>query len=445
MSNIYNRRLDYEVLPSGKRVLEYPTKLTAPHYAVVGNTKPNLDFYTNRMLQPLFQTKKPISQSAFTPKQPINAVGLGGRKPVYIDYTVPKSAPRPAVGLSWEPNTIREQRDNVYPDGVPKNASQVAQQNAQYLEKQYAEKEAQRLEGVVKNLVAGEARPLGGREDHPRELEVRRLEKMLEERKYTANPYKNVALSVDDHRKMAEKQANDIKAELAALRRNAKEHRTDIVEAITGGALVKEEVRATAGEKPLGDPTIADTKLGKKNIEEANKIITDIYDKFDKGTTLALGSKAEGRKNRIDLLTALLQSKGMEPKMAEKRAEELYTEKKLTLARAKSVFETIAALETIEPPKTKFELTEEDEKELLIPLREGLYGKSGIIKETDLKKAIDNLNDLDPTDPADEDKIRKFYDKTLGKKADEKIDVKRLYATLQKYLRNYTPKEMVKS
>lgn len=439
MSNIYNRRLDYELLPSGKRVLDYPTKLTAPHYAVVGNTKPNLDFYTNRMLQPLFQTKKPISQSAFTPKQPIHAVGLGGRRPVYIDYTVPKSAPRPAVGLSWEPNTVREQRDNVYPDGVPKNASQVAQQNAQYLEKQYAEKEAQRLEGVVKNMIGGEARPLGGREDHPRELEVRRLEKMLEERKYTANPYKNVALSVDDHRKMAEKQANDIKAELAALRGESGVNRKAIVEAITGGALVKEEVRATAGEIPIGDPTIADTKLGKKNIEDANKIITDIYDKLDRGNTLALGSKAEGKKNRIDLLTALLQSKGMEPTMAQKRAEELYTEKKLVLTRAKSVFETIAALETIELPKTKFQLDEKEELAILTPLEDGPVGKGGVLTETQLQDEIDKLNDLDPTDKGDEGKIKALY-KSLGADPAGK-DIPKLYAALQIYLRNYKPKK----
>lgn len=236
MSNIYNRRLDYEVRvgPKGQtqRVLEYPTKIDAPKYAVVGNMKPNLDFYTNRMIQPLFQTKKPLAQPAFTPKQPIHAVGLGGRKPVYIDYLVPPKKPKQAVGLSWEPNSVREQRDNVYPDGVPKNSSQLAQQNASYLEKQYADKEAQRLEGVIKNLVGGDARPLGAREDHPRELEVRRLEKMLEERKYVSNPYKNIALSVEGHRQMAEREAKAIQAELAQLRADAGNHKDDIVDAL---------------------------------------------------------------------------------------------------------------------------------------------------------------------------------------------------------------------
>ena len=149
MSNIYNRRLDYEVLASGKRVLERPTKPVVPKYAIVGNTAPNLDFQTNRMLQPLFATKKPIPQSPYTPKQPVNASGLGGRTPIYIDYTTTPMATlktKPPKGLLWEPNSIRVTRQNVYPDGVPKNLSQLQQADSQYLEALNQEKKQKQLE-----------------------------------------------------------------------------------------------------------------------------------------------------------------------------------------------------------------------------------------------------------------------------------------------------------
>jgi hypothetical protein len=372
MSNIYNRRLDYEVLPSGKRVLDYPTKISVPNYAVVGNTKPNLDFKTNRMLQPLFQTKKPIAQGPYTPKQPVNAVGLGGRKPYYIDYTIPKSAPRPAMGLSWEPNSVREQRDNVYPDGVPKNASSVSQQNAKYLEEQYADKEAKRLEQVIQGLSAGERRPLGGRIDHPREQQLQRLEKMLEERKYTANPYKNVALSVDDHRKMAEKSANEIRDELAALRRNAKEHRTDIVKAINESSVVSGSV-----EIPLGDPDEAKDPREKKKINEIN----DFISKFPtKGNNYDFGADPM---KRVELMTAILVSNGLDDATAEITALRLLREGQITKIRSKSEWSKIASLSTL-PSKIKeakdFAASKEGKDFAKIgskKLIEEIYGKSG--------------------------------------------------------------------
>ncbi|NBO23201.1 hypothetical protein EBU94_07690, partial [bacterium] len=146
MSNIYNRRLDYEVLASGKRVLERPTKVSVPKYAVVGNTAPNLNFQVNRLLQPLTQTKKPLQQTPFVPKQPVQAAGLGGRAPYYIDYVVPERKSRKAEGLLWEPNTIREMRGNVYPDGLPKNNIPAQSADSQYLEYQNNQKKQKELE-----------------------------------------------------------------------------------------------------------------------------------------------------------------------------------------------------------------------------------------------------------------------------------------------------------
>ena len=46
MSNIYNRRLDYQVDPKGKPFLQMQKTTVYPEYAVVGNTKPNLDYKT---------------------------------------------------------------------------------------------------------------------------------------------------------------------------------------------------------------------------------------------------------------------------------------------------------------------------------------------------------------------------------------------------------------
>lgn len=306
MSNIYNRRLDYEVLPTGKRILQYPTKITTPKYIVVGNTKPNLDYQVNRKLQPIFQTKQPLQQSPFISKQPTHSVGLGGRRPVYIDYIVPPKKPRPAMGLVWEPNSIREQRDNVYPDGLPKNSSHVAQQNSQYLEQQYADKEAKRLEQVIKNIVAGERRPLSSGQ---REAEVQRLEKMLEERKYVSNPYKNIALSVEGHKEMAEREAKAIKAELQALRNSAADHKDDIVEAITGKQSIKKQREALENLPVLPTYEETTTTIKKLSDEEKKVLAKDIqeykddYEEITKNSTKVIQyySQFEGEPAPSDL------------------------------------------------------------------------------------------------------------------------------------------------
>lgn len=220
MSNIYNRRLDYEVFSNKKRVLERPEKTTVPKYAVVGNTQPNLDFQVNRMLQPLFSTKKPIPQSPYTPKQPVNASGLGGRAPIYIDYVIPDrpEAKKPS-GLLWEPNSIRETRLNVWPDGVPKNLNQLQQADSQYLENLNNEKKQKQLQERYDQR--SRAGGHDGSRPHPTpsvEEELKKLDDMLAEAKYGKGPFKNVGLNAEQHRQMAEKQAAEIRKELADLR-----------------------------------------------------------------------------------------------------------------------------------------------------------------------------------------------------------------------------------
>ena len=222
MSNIYNRGLEYQILPSGKRVLQYPTGNTVPQYALVGNLKPNLDWKTNRMIQPLTQTKEPMKEPPFVPKNPVRANNLGGRKPYDIDYIIPPRKPKPSTGLLWEPNTIREMRQNVYPDGLPKNNIPVQSADSSYLEQKNNLVEMKRLEEEIKL-----ARPDRG--------DLKELENQLEERQYKANPYKNVALSVEGHRQMAEREAKAIQDELKQLRRDAGVHKDDIVSTLQTG------------------------------------------------------------------------------------------------------------------------------------------------------------------------------------------------------------------
>jgi hypothetical protein len=236
MSNIYNRRLEYQINPKGKAFLEIPNTTVYPKYAVIGNTKPNLDYRTNRMLQPIFQTKKPIAQGPYIPKEPINAHGLGGKKPVYIDYVTQPLASfktRPPKGLVWEPNSIRETRQNVYPDGVPKNLSQLQQADSQYLENLNNNKKQKQLEAKYE-----ERRKAGGHDGsrpHPTpsvEEELKRLDDMLAETKYGKGPYKNIGLNAEQHRQMAEKEAQNIRKELEDLRKEALVHKNDVVDAI---------------------------------------------------------------------------------------------------------------------------------------------------------------------------------------------------------------------
>ena len=223
MSNIYNRRLDYQVTPTGKPFLQQQKTTVYPEYAVVGNTKPNLDYKTNRILQPLFQTKKPIPQGPFNPKQPIDAHGLGGRKPVYIDYVSQPLASfktRPPKGLLWEPNSIRETRQNVWPDGVPKNLNQLQQADSQYLENLNNEKKQKQLQERYeqRSRVGGH----DGSRPHPTpsvEEELKRLDELLAETKYGKGASKFIGLNAEQHRQMAEKQAEEIKKELADLKK----------------------------------------------------------------------------------------------------------------------------------------------------------------------------------------------------------------------------------
>jgi hypothetical protein len=252
MSNIYNRRLDYQVTPTGKPFLQQQKTTVYPEYAVVGNIKPNLDYKTNRMLQPLFQTKKPIPQGPFNPKQPINANGLGGRVPFYINYVSQPLASfksRPPKGLLWEPNSIRETRLNVYPDGVPKNFSQLQQADSQYLENLNNEKKQKQLEERYEQLSKSGGHD--GSRPHKTasvEEELKRLDEMLAETKYGKGPYKNIGLTAEQHRKMAEKQAQDIRKELEDLRKEALVHKTDVVDAIKSSG--PEEIKLPEMDDP---------------------------------------------------------------------------------------------------------------------------------------------------------------------------------------------------
>ena len=236
---IYTQKLQYEVQPSGKRILEYPSKTVVPKYAVVGNTKPNLDYQTNRMLQPIFQTKQPLQQTPYQPTQPIKSTGLGGRQPISIDYVVVPRKPRPAMGLIWEPNTYREIRQNVYPDGVPKNNLPSQSADSTYLEQLNNERKQRDLEEQLGKFNNG--RPYTGIRPHPtREAELKRLEDMLAEAKY-GRAYKNVGLNAEQHRIMAERQAREIRDELDALRGetkdNARELKTELLRASLGASL----------------------------------------------------------------------------------------------------------------------------------------------------------------------------------------------------------------
>ena len=226
MSNIYNRRLEYEIFADGKRVLQYPKKTLVPTLALIGDTKPNLDFQTNRMLQPISKTKTVLPAAPYVPKQPVNATGLGGRKPSYIDYVIPKTKPKPIMGQVWEPNSIRESRDNVYPDGVPKNINATQQADSQYLEYLNNAKKVTELEKRYAEREGGKGRP---HPDPTREEELKRLDEMLAEARYGKGPYKNIGLSAENHAKLAQKQADDIKKELADLRKSGKENFDDLV------------------------------------------------------------------------------------------------------------------------------------------------------------------------------------------------------------------------
>ena len=224
MSNIYNKSLYFKIKPDGKRILERQVSTSYPRYAVEGNTKPNLDFKTNRMLQPLFSSKIPIQQNPFVPTQPVHAFGLGGRYPIDIDYITVPSKPRKPSGLIWEPNTTREMRYNVYPDGLPKNNIPAQSQDSQYLEYLNNEKKRAELEKMYNERGGNGPRP------HPtREEELKKLENLIAETKYGRSAYKNIALNAEDHAKMAKKNADDIRAELTALKSSNRDNFDDFM------------------------------------------------------------------------------------------------------------------------------------------------------------------------------------------------------------------------
>ena len=287
MANIYNRRLDYEVLASGKRVLERPTKIVVPKYAVVGNTAPNLNFQVNRLLQPLTQTKKPLQQTPFVPKQPVQAAGLGGRAPYYIDYVVPERKSRKAEGLLWEPNTIREMRGNVYPDGLPKNNIPAQSADSQYIEYQNNQKKQKEIETKIedRSLSGGH----DGKRPHPNddvEAELKRLDDMLAETKYGKGPYKNIALNAEQHREMAEKQAREIKEEL-------------------------EKLSSTLGEEPavaLDEKTFEETRDDPKKLDAFYK---DFVSKRERIPTAQ--NSEESIRTRTLMILGYLQSQGYDP------------------------------------------------------------------------------------------------------------------------------------
>jgi len=325
MSNIYNRRLDYDVLSSGKRILERPEKVQVPKYAVVGNTAPNLDFQVNRMLQPLFATKQPIPQSPYVPKAPVNAHGLGGRTPYYIDYLVQPMASfktRPPKGLLWEPNSIRETRQNVYPDGVPKNLSQLQQADSQYLENLNNDKKQKQLEQKYqeRSRVGGH----DGSRPHPDrniEAELKRLDEMLAETKYGKGAYKNIALSAEGHAKMAQQQAEEIRAELNRIRAESRSHKADVVSAIEGQTTGVEDFT-------LGDPSEEKDPGRQKLVDDANKYIQKLEDdaKSSGGNKFTFTKPIE----RVELMKQLLISNGLDEEEADYIAIKSLNEGKIT-------------------------------------------------------------------------------------------------------------------
>ena len=338
MSNIYARRIDYDVLPSGKRVLERPEKIVIPNYIVEGNRQPDLSFQVNRKLQPISTTKKPLLQTPFVPKQPVNASGLGGRQPYYIDYVgMPMASfkTRPPKGLVWEPNSIRETRLNVYPDGVPKNLSQLQAADSQYLEQLNNDKKRKDGEDRLKRLVAGRARPLP---DPVEEKLAKELEDVIAEGKYGKGIYKNVALSAEGHAKLAQQQADAIRTELNKLRAEGRVHKSDVVKAIESTTIMSGE---SAKEFPMGDPAEAKTKAEESNINKANKIITD----FEDNKTTARGTFSfTGPGDRVDLMTALLISNGLTPDEAEYQSIKLLNSGDISRITSVSQWKKLAAI-----------------------------------------------------------------------------------------------------
>jgi hypothetical protein len=259
----------------------------------------------------------------------VSASGLGGKKPYYIDFvSKPMSTfkSKPPKGLVYEPNSIRELRQNVYPDGTPKNLSQLQQADSQYLEDLNNQKKQKQLEERYNQRVRVN-NPGGGR-PHPdarMEQELKRLDEMLAETKYGKGAYKNIALSTESHAKLAQKQAEDIRAELNKLRAESRVHKSDVVSAIQETGVVSS---GTPTEFVLGDPDEAKDPAEKRAIDNANKYIKDLEVK-------ARASKKDSFEftkpiERVELMTALLISNGLTPDEAEYQAIKLFNSGDIT-------------------------------------------------------------------------------------------------------------------
>jgi len=387
MSNIYNRRLDYEVLPTGKRVLQEPTKTVVPKYAIIGNTKPNLDFQVNRMLQPLFATKQPIPQSPYTPKQPVSASGLGGKKPYYIDFvSKPMSnfKTKPPKGLVYEPNSIRELRQNVYPDGLPKNNIAGQQADSQYLEDLNNQKKQKQLEERYNQRVRVN-NPGGGR-PHPNrdiEEELKKLDDMLAETKYGKGAYKNIALNAEGHAKLAQKQAEDIRAELNKLRAESRVHKSDVVSAIQETGVVSSE---TPKEFVLGDPEESKDPAEKRAIDDANKYIMDLEEKAKKAKKDTFEFDKDKPIQRVNLMKNLLISNGLTSDEADFQAIKLFNSGDIARITAISKWKQLARIYSlptrVKEMKEQFKEYEKEVKagspkiELIVPASTPKSGKS---------------------------------------------------------------------
>lgn len=235
-SSIYDTRLQNKIRPNRQRLIKESKTTDVPDFLMVGNTKPNFDFKTNRMLQPISSSKKPLQQAPFLPKNNLIASGLGGKKPVQIDYVTSERKQRIPRDLIWETNIVRELRQNVYPDGTPKNNVPAQSADSAYIERMFADKKLVDLEKSFELRGGKGARP---HPDAVREAELKKLENLIAETKYGPT-YKNVALSAENHAKLASKNAEEIRAELDALKREALVHKEDVVDAlenIGGGKL----------------------------------------------------------------------------------------------------------------------------------------------------------------------------------------------------------------
>jgi len=448
MSNIYNKGLEYQILPSGKRLLQYPTKTTIPEYTIVGNTKPNLDYNVNRQLQPIFYNKKPIQQTPFLPKNPIKASGLGGRKPIDIDYVIQPRKPKQPMGLIWEPNTIREMRQNVYPDGLPKNNVPAQSADSAFIEKKHAEREIDRLESLLKYA----------REHPEQKLDVARLEKLKDEKSYIVNPYKNVALSVEGHRKMAEREAKGIQEELKLLREKNRENFDDLLYGIDKKMDNLEAARIEKGQKALEGPVGGEFAwlLNIKEKKEFGIAIDKIIDALQEDIN------EEQKENiREDLRSVREQIQDLKKYDWNEMTNEQKEQKIKELALSKTTQKKLVRIgRRFTAKKEKREMMEKIKykKELLSELRGEVRGEekvsgeeiilpkydASVLKEAQMADSLYNeLNVLDARRKEHKQRIKELYKQITGK---ERIPIGRTYSEIKKaWMKSLKPAEIKKA